>query len=319
MSSKTSVKFPSIKAVASALVTMKPGKDAGPVRVHFHAGHMGWEVIFTNVDGYVLDNRTNTRDLAKRILDDARTPALAPTMPTADQRTEEGNVIVTDDDGEQYELIEHDDFGSFLDAVNAHVETLPPDRRPEMEEDAVMLATADDIVETSEADTVLLTPEELPTVAISVRVPTADHPDAHAVKAILDNGGEGLRRFARAYVECALWTGNDESAPDGGKPLDANYDVRDVHPSAMLAMLKECEEFLILCEEDIATWEGPMGRTRHAEEAAGHDFFLTRNGHGSGFLDGDWAEESGRRLADAAHCYGEVFLYVGDDGLLHIG
>jgi hypothetical protein len=44
----------------------------------------------------------------------------------------------------------------------------------------------------------------------------------------------------------------------------------------------------------------------------GHDFWLTRNGHGAGFWDGDWPEEVGKRLTEASKKYGEVYLYVQD-------
>ena len=43
---------------------------------------------------------------------------------------------------------------------------------------------------------------------------------------------------------------------------------------------------------------------------AGHDFWLTRLRHGAGYWDGDYAEEVGKRLTDAAHAYGEVDLEV---------
>jgi hypothetical protein len=58
-------------------------------------------------------------------------------------------------------------------------------------------------------------------------------------------------------------------------------------------------------------------RATRAAEMGGHDFLLTRNGHGCGFWDGDWPEEAGERLTAAAEKCGEFNLYVGDDGLLY--
>ena len=53
------------------------------------------------------------------------------------------------------------------------------------------------------------------------------------------------------------------------------------------------------------------------DEKAGRDFWLTRNGHGTGF----WDEGLGGKLGDAltkkAEAYGSYDLYVGDDGLIH--
>jgi len=51
---------------------------------------------------------------------------------------------------------------------------------------------------------------------------------------------------------------------------------------------------------------------------AGHDFWLTRCGHGAGYWDGDWEHEAGERLTTAAKAYGEVNFYVGDNGLIYI-
>lgn len=50
----------------------------------------------------------------------------------------------------------------------------------------------------------------------------------------------------------------------------------------------------------------------------GHDFCLTRNGHGAGFWDRGLGE-LGTRLTDACRPWGEQTGYIGDDGLLYIG
>lgn len=55
------------------------------------------------------------------------------------------------------------------------------------------------------------------------------------------------------------------------------------------------------------------------EARAGHDFWLTRNGHGVGFLDRDELSEADqKRLTEASKEFGECYLYVGDDGKLYI-
>ena len=50
---------------------------------------------------------------------------------------------------------------------------------------------------------------------------------------------------------------------------------------------------------------------------AGHDFWLTRNGHGAGFWDRGLGE-AGKKLTDAAHAFGECNLYLGDDDVIHL-
>jgi hypothetical protein len=51
-------------------------------------------------------------------------------------------------------------------------------------------------------------------------------------------------------------------------------------------------------------------------EKAGHNFWLTREGHGSGFWDEDM-DEVGERLTELSEKFGEGGLYVGDDGKVY--
>ena len=52
----------------------------------------------------------------------------------------------------------------------------------------------------------------------------------------------------------------------------------------------------------------------------GHDFWLSRNGHGAGFGDGDYPDPWDDLLKDACGwrtSFGEVHLYLGDDSQIH--
>lgn len=113
-----------------------------------------------------------------------------------------------------------------------------------------------------------------------------------------------LRDFTDSYVECALWTSHDESL---GEDVS---DMRDVPlaPETIATMESDCLDFYRANRKDVA------GR----ESEAGHDFWLTRCGHGAGFWDGDWPEPAATRLDVAARSAGERTLYVGDDGLVYI-
>ena len=55
--------------------------------------------------------------------------------------------------------------------------------------------------------------------------------------------------------------------------------------------------------------------------SAGHDFLLTRNGHGAGFWDGDWSDVNGAadKLTMAAQSFECFGLYLGDDGMIYNG
>lgn len=53
------------------------------------------------------------------------------------------------------------------------------------------------------------------------------------------------------------------------------------------------------------------------ESRAGHDFYLTRNGHGTGFWDRGFGKV-GKRLTAVCKTFREQELCRGDDGLAHI-
>ena len=122
-----------------------------------------------------------------------------------------------------------------------------------------------------------------------------------------------LAAMLRAYGECALWS----STGDDGEPLDAGRDFFDLPPKTVEAMRADVERFARAHADAIETWPGASGRNDDPYGAAGHDLWLTRNGHGAGFWDGDWPEPAATELDEAAKRMGGVDLYVGDDGRIY--
>ncbi len=116
-----------------------------------------------------------------------------------------------------------------------------------------------------------------------------------------------LDTFTKAYIECALWSSNDNLSDNGGEPLDKNYNVSDFAPETLEKIIADCKKFQEENWDDIS--DDPS--------QAGHDFWLTRNGHGAGFWDGDWEETTGERLTTASKEYGLCDLYIGDDGKIY--
>lgn len=112
---------------------------------------------------------------------------------------------------------------------------------------------------------------------------------------------EFIDEMVKAYAQCALWTSMDGSL----SYLDAVYTVRDISEATMKEFRGDCESFA--ASNDLTGW---------TPEQAGHDFWLTRNGHGAGFWDRGKGEQ-GRSLADAARAYRAVYPYAGDDGRIH--
>ncbi len=105
--------------------------------------------------------------------------------------------------------------------------------------------------------------------------------------------------FGRAYLEAAVFT---DCGPDG-ECHDAEFAA-----CTMRAMERDCANF----QEQAGTAIGYGDWTK-----AGHDFWLTRNGHGVGFWDGDWPEPAATTLDNLAKSFGAFELYRGDDGLIY--
>ncbi len=126
-----------------------------------------------------------------------------------------------------------------------------------------------------------------------------------------------FKDFLEGYLETAIWA--EESnleeelklAWDEGIETEGVRDAREFHnghfcKDAIRKATKDCKDFLREAEDilenepedDPSTW--------------GHDFWLTRNGHGAGFWDGDY--EKGKELTEIAKGYGEVNLTITNDG-----
>jgi hypothetical protein len=119
-----------------------------------------------------------------------------------------------------------------------------------------------------------------------------------------------MDKFTTAYVECLLWASTDNANEQGGEPLDANYSADDFAPEAIERIKSDCADFL----SDHRTLDLCC---KHGLEQSGHDFWLTRNGHGAGFWDRGHGAD-GDYLTSRAHVYGEQYPYVGDDGQIYL-
>ena len=109
--------------------------------------------------------------------------------------------------------------------------------------------------------------------------------------------------FVGGYITCALWSSTD----DEGEPLDSKHSPDNIDDATMLDIVIDCWTFVKnnqhIIESTDMTWS-----------QAGHDFWLTRNGHGAGFWDRGHGE-AGEQLSEAATACGMVDLFVLDDGI----
>lgn len=106
-----------------------------------------------------------------------------------------------------------------------------------------------------------------------------------------------------AYATAALWSSTDAN----DDPLNFRFDIYDISPRLWKEMSETVNDFVDGNAEDL----GDM-----APDQVGHDLWLTRSRHGTGFWDRGLGAR-GERLTAAAHAYGEQYLFVGNDGMIH--
>lgn len=137
---------------------------------------------------------------------------------------------------------------------------------------------------------------------------------------------------ARHMPEVAINTATMESHFVGGD----SFGFSDLAPCALASIIADCEAFQARAE---ALLNLAYDQPGYSEEHAGHDFWMTRNGHGVGFWDrrdlkaetpeslwvaGQAGEGCGTIGADLSNLcgwrteWGEVSPYLGDDGKVYL-
>ena len=125
-----------------------------------------------------------------------------------------------------------------------------------------------------------------------------------------------LDAFTRGYIECMMWCEMDGSDSSGGYPLDAKYTIADIAPDTMQLIIYNCKRFQTENADLLA--EVDYGHPDFSNAAiAGHDFWLSRSGHGTGFQDRGLGT-AGDRLAAASRRTGECSIYVSDHAQIHV-
>jgi hypothetical protein len=113
-----------------------------------------------------------------------------------------------------------------------------------------------------------------------------------------------LDTFTRAYLECALWSSDPD--PGSGEWTESDWWCIDaIDPASLQRAIDDCAAF----QRDNRADLDEVSNTFHADDTQhGHDFWLTRNGHGTGFWDRGYGA-LGRKLTDAAHVWGEINVF----------
>lgn len=112
-----------------------------------------------------------------------------------------------------------------------------------------------------------------------------------------------FKEFLNQYLTTALWSstyGEDDT------PIDAEHSTDHIEADSLEVLTAHAYSFFMRMYYYVEHEEGEQTLTQ-----AGHHFWLTQNGHGAGFWDGDWPKY-GDMLTKLSKCYPELNLSVQD-------
>lgn len=145
-----------------------------------------------------------------------------------------------------------------------------------------------------------------------------------------------LQIATRAYLEVALWSstytpeGGDSNTGSDDIGMNADFEVSDIAPITRLQAARDVKVMMAVADNlyeladldnlpDEYEFQAILGYMEDPDVRAsnlGHDLWLTRNGHGTGFWDRGLGV-LGAALTEVAEAMGPVDLYVGDDGKVY--
>jgi hypothetical protein len=149
----------------------------------------------------------------------------------------------------------------------------------------------------------------------SAQVDKKNREQAEHIYATTDIIKHDVESFVNGYLVAALWSSSDTlPGKDGEEGETVNLDNFDWADGQEAKLMGDCLAFIQANAADLIHYEQVKTHAPGygAWECAGHDFWLTRNGHGAGFWDRGLGE-LGQRLTEACKAFSGVDLYLGDD------
>ncbi len=117
--------------------------------------------------------------------------------------------------------------------------------------------------------------------------------------------------FKESFTQCAIWAAGEvhQPLPEGEDgpylgTLDDIIDIEDLSVDTLKCIIEDCDSFM----SGEAWISADDSEEKDIDEQGGHDFLLTRDGHGAGFWDGDWEEPHGTALTEWSKTFGEFYF-----------
>jgi hypothetical protein len=114
--------------------------------------------------------------------------------------------------------------------------------------------------------------------------------------------------FTESYIASILWVNVLTEDGHGELVTSDDAELDDVSQDALEAMRDDCEAWLEIWAGSLLRWVIELGIAGYDWAAAGHDFALTRNGHGAGYWDRGLGR-AGAALTVEAKTWGEFTLW----------
>lgn len=118
-----------------------------------------------------------------------------------------------------------------------------------------------------------------------------------------------LDNMLEGYITCALWSSTDTSKEDKSFD-DLGYTKDDIDLETLEKFKTEIAQFSKEAKVEIEM-------SGLSDDLVGHNFWLTRNGHGTGFGDRGLTKANAEALIKISKSYGHIDLYIGDDGKIY--
>lgn len=154
-----------------------------------------------------------------------------------------------------------------------------------------------------------------------------------------DPAFRALDYFTRGYVTAMFWTNEEPGTsrdpeddhtrkwdPETGSSLPGDISFAELAPATLARIVADCKAFQETNAKLLErAYDLSADGKAYDSERAGHDFLLTRDGHGAGFWSREFETDDGTRdntIGDelTAACkaqFSPFEIYLGDDGKIY--